>query len=419
MDSSHFLVRQATDITEYRAGSKIRMRGRTGDSRKDKDAMAEEDKDGNPVGDGIIIDEDECLITGEPASGHGVSERPWFNWEAGVAGCTCTIFERGEVAFCRHILGLFESLNEDEEKYGQLFLDKFTNDPMYVTSIKTKSQAVPTGIANVDELLGGGFPRSAITAFGGTTKVGKTWFMFQTAYETVKNDMQVLWFDCENMFKRRDSFETFEQILSKRFKFKDSIVSKMHIISDSTLEGIGKYFGLDLGVSTAGNKLKVYRTIKQKKNDTPIIHLCKAKKIDLVVFDSLTNLLKPYIADIQDLGARRLLIDSLWEPMEALATECDLAFVQINHATRSYDWRLYDDDSGPGILDNPVDDSNAGLWGASALMYHVKHFVQLENCTKNHCKKKNIKHFMRRLFPGRASSHVDLEMIRDYGFVEF
>lgn len=413
MDSSHFLVRQATDIGEYRAGIKIRMKGRV-EKKKGEEPNPEDE------GEGVVIDKEEKCITGFPASGSGVTERPWFNWEAGVAGCTCSIFSKGDMVFCRHILGLFESLNEEEEEYGQAFLKKFTTDPMYTTSIKTKSQSIPTGLANVDDLLGGGFPRAAITALGGTTKVGKTWFALQTAFNAITQDMNVLWIDCENMFKRQDSFATFEDIMRRRFKYEKPITPQMHIISDSTLDVIGKYFGLDLSVSTAGgSKIKVFRTIKQRKNETPIINLCRAKNIDLVVFDSLTNLVKPYIGDIQDLGARRLLIDSLWEPMEALATECDLAFIQINHATRNYDWRLYDTDEGLGILDNPVDDYNAGLWGASALMYHVKHFVQIENCTKNACKKKSIKHFMRRLFPGQASAHVDLEFIRDFGFVEY
>jgi RecA/RadA recombinase len=414
MDSSHFLVRQATDITEYRAGVKIRMKGRV-PKKKDEEVNPEDE------GEGVIIDLEEKSVTGIPASGHGIGMRPWFNWEAGVAGCTCPIFERGNVVFCRHILGLFESLNEDEDKYGQAFLEKFTSDPLYATSIKTTSQSVSTGLVNVDELLMGGIPRSAITAIGGTTKVGKTWFAIQTVFNAIMDEMNVLWIDCENMFKRQDSFGTFEELLRKRYKYKGPVGSRMHIISDSTLQGVGKYFGLDLDVSTSGNKIKVFRTIKQKKDETPIISLCRAKKIDLVVLDSLTNLIKPYIGDTQDLGARRLIIDSLWEPMEALATECDLAFICINHATRNYEFRLYDDPKAgvQGILDAPVDDLNAGIWGASALMYHVKHFIQIENCTRDYCKKKNIKHFMRRLFPGKASSHVDIEFIRDYGFVEF
>lgn len=412
MDSSHFLVRQATDITEYRAGSKIRMKGRTEKKRGEEPKPEDE-------GEGVVVDTEEHLVTGFPASGHGIKERPWFNWEAGVAGCTCTIFERGDVVFCRHILGLFESLNDEEEQHGLAFLETFVDDPMYFTSVKTSSQSVSTGLDSVDELLGGGIPRSAITCLGGTTKVGKTWFAVQTAFNAIMNDMNVLIFDCENMFKRKDSFGTFENILRGRFKYKKPINQQLHIISDSTLEGIGRYFGLDLGVSTYGNKLKVYKTIKQKKNATPVIDLCRAKEIDLVIFDSLTNLIKPYITDMQDLGARRVLIDALWVPMEALATECDLAFIQINHATRSYKFALYDSETELGILDNPVTDTNAGVWGASALMYHVKHFVQIENCTMGYCKKKNIKHLMKRLFPGQAATHCDLEFIRNFGFCDY
>ena len=124
----------------------------------------------------------------------------------------------------------------------------------------------------------------------------------------------------------------------------------------------------------------------------------------------------------QNLGARGDIINKFWPRMEAVARDCDLAFILISHSTRSYDFQIYDgipNKKKEGILDAPVTNLNAGVWGASSLMYNVKVFLQIENCTRDHCKKKNIKHFLRRLMPGTSSSHVDLEFIRDYGYVEF
>ena len=106
MDSANFLVRQATNITEYKAGQKVRMKGRT-DKPRARDA---------PEEIGVVVDEEEHLVTGFPASGHGVDYRPWFNYAEGIAGCNCNVFESGSVSFCRHVLGLFESLKGEEEE---------------------------------------------------------------------------------------------------------------------------------------------------------------------------------------------------------------------------------------------------------------------------------------------------------------
>ncbi len=411
MDSANFLVRQATSITEYKAGQKVRMKGRT-DKPRARDA---------PEEIGVVVDEEEHLVTGFPASGHGVDYRPWFNYAEGIAGCNCNVFESGSVTFCRHVLGLFESLKgELEESCGNQFINCFNASDFHSSSTKTKSESVPTGIDSVDELLGGGIPRSAVTLLAGMTKVGKTWWLTQTAFQAAMKGKKVLYIDSEGMFQRQDGFGAFETILRNRFDYEGDLKENLFFTQEYRLKDVAKLFGISLGHSSGGRKLTLYTKDDYPEDDTPIIHLCRAKNIDLVILDSITDLIKPVIgADQQNLPARAAIINKLWPRFEALARECDIGFVLVSHSSRSYDFRLYTDGDDKGILDEPVDSTNAGVWGASALMYNVKHFIQLENCTRSHCKKKNIKHFMRRLMPGQASSHIDLEMIRDYGYVEY
>jgi hypothetical protein len=63
---------------------------------------------------------------------------------------------------------------------------------------------------------------------------------------------------------------------------------------------------------------------------------------------------------------------------------------------------------------------NLGVWGSTSLMFNVKHFLQIEDCEREWCNKPNlyVKHFMRRLFAGLPPAHVDLEFVRDYGYIE-
>lgn len=423
MDSSHLLTRQATNITEYKAGQKVKMRGRDPEKNKKRKERVKAGEEVEPEEPGVVINKKECLVQGFPESGHGMAYRPWFNWEEGIAGCTCPTFGKGEVSFCCHILGLFESLTSAEDKYGEKFLAKFLDTDLYSASLKTSSDVVSTGLDSVDDLLGGGIARAAVTLLAGPTKVGKTWFAVQVAFQAAMNGLNVLYIDSEGMFARQDGFGAFETILRKRFKFKGNLKSRLHFIPEYTLEAVAKYFGQNISISDYGNRIKAYISEAYKSHDTPIVHLCKAKKIDLVVMDSLTDLLKPKIGiDQQNLPARSAIINVLWPAFEGVARECDVGFILISHSTRSYEWQLYDgfpDKKKRGILDQPVKATDAGVWGASALMYNVKYFLQIENCTRDWCKKKTIKHFMRRLYPGQASTHVDLEMVRDYGYISY
>jgi len=422
MDSSHFLVRQATSISEYKAGQKIRMKGRGGTTEDGETSpkKGRKKKDGLEEDPGVVVDEEESTITGFPAAGDGVSERPWFNYEEGIAGCTCRIFSDGEVTFCRHILGLFESLNTDEEKYGEAFLKKFMGADAFSSSSKTKSGSVSTGLASVDDLLCGGIPKSVVTVLAGMTKVGKTWFAIQTAFNAIMNNMNVLYIDSESTFVRQDGFGYFEGLLRKRFKYDEDIRSHIHFIPEYEIGEIAKYFGLDVYVADTGRKATAYLKHVTQPDNAPIVHLCRAKKIDLVVFDSLTDLLKPYFGDEPDNRARGEVINALWPAFEAVARVCDLAFILINHSTRSYQFKLYTDKDGRGVLDEPVTYKNLGVWGSTSLMFNVKHFLQIEDCEREWCNKPNlyVKHFMRRLFAGLPPAHVDLEFVRDYGYIE-
>jgi len=169
MDKSYLIVREGTNPTEYQAGQKVKM-------------------------EKISVSEDDGLVSGAPAKGSGQAYKPWFSYETGFAGCTCDTFEKGEITYCRHIIGLFEGLSKKQEKYGTLFLEARDKNEMFA-SFKTDSGYISTGCDAVDDMLGGGIPRGVVTLLGGPTKVGKTFFCGQMSFKTCMDKGRVLYID--------------------------------------------------------------------------------------------------------------------------------------------------------------------------------------------------------------------------------
>jgi len=53
----------------------------------------------------------------------------------------------------------------------------------------------PTGVKNIDKILGGGFPDESISLICGRPGMGKTMFAAQIAVSTARNGTKVLWID--------------------------------------------------------------------------------------------------------------------------------------------------------------------------------------------------------------------------------
>lgn len=392
MDSTYLFVREGTNPVEYQAGQGMKF-------------------------EDISADEDEKIIVGVPAKGDGQAFRPWFSYDNGHAGCDCPNVINGSVTYCRHIIGLFENLSKRMEKYGEMFIEARENNAM-LSSFKTKSGFIPTGIDSVDELLGGGIPRGVVTLLGGPTKVGKTFFSSSLACFAAMNGFKVMYIDTEHMLRRQDNFDQIKNLMKKRWKW-DGDIDGIYPMQQHNLYEVGKLFGLYIYIPK-GTDRKLVPVLKKEYNDyteIPIYKLCKSYGVDLVIFDGLTQLFKSggvTTSQTQNLIGRGEIINLLFESFEGIAGELDTAFILTSHASRDNRYfNLYDD-----IIDVPVTEQNIGIWGGSSLFYNVKYFIQLENCSLATCKGRNIKHFLRRLYPFRRSTHINLEFVDDYGFVD-
>lgn len=393
MDVSYLISREGTDPIEYKAGIKVEM-------------------------EKIIVGKDNT-VKGIPGAMHGKNYRPWFDYTSGLVGCTCPAFEEGLVLYCRHIIGLLNSLTKDNVQYGEQFFVVLKQDDF--SSLKTESGFVKTWIESVDDLLGGGIPRAAVAFLVGPTKVGKTWFCIQLAFQCAMNGVNVLYIDTEGMFNRQDGFGAFEKHLRSRFKYEGNLSEHLFFMQQSELKDVGKLFGYAIYINKSGRKVEPIVNQEYDLDDTPIYNFCKQNKIDIVIFDSLSDMLKGEMSsDTQNLPARSTIINKLYPSFEKIARDRDLAFIIINHASRDTRYfKLYTDKDGKGILDERVTNENVGIFGSSAITFNIKYLYQMENCTRDWAKTRNIVHFMRRLTPGQANRHVDLEFIDDFGFKEY
>jgi len=390
MDTSYLFVREGTNPTEYQAGQKVKM-------------------------EKISVSEDDGLVSGAPAKGSGQAYKPWFSYETGFAGCTCDTFEKGEITYCRHIIGLFEGLSKKQEKYGIVFLEARDKNEMFA-SFKTDSGYISTGCDAVDDMLGGGIPRGVVTLLGGPTKVGKTFFCGQMSFKTCMDKGRVLYIDTEHMLRRKENFEQLEKLMTNRWKYKKKIKG-FYPMQQHNLYEVGKLFGIYIYVPK-GSERKLIPIIKKEYNkysEIPIFKIAKSKDVDLIIFDGLTQLFKSAgvtTSSSQNLIGRGEIINLIFESFEGIAGELDVGFVLTSHSSRDNRYfNLYED-----IMDKQVTEKNIGVWGGSSLFFNVKHFIQIEDCTADHCKGRNIKHIMRRLYPFRRSTHVDVEFLDDWGF---
>jgi hypothetical protein len=402
MDTSYFFVREGTNPTEWQAGQKVVIDKAT-----------------------LDIDKGEGIIKGIPAKGHGSGYAPWFSFKEGIAGCNCETFEEGVVVYCRHIIGLFLALSKKQETFAEKFFEARDKNVLF-TSFKSESGVISTGSNTIDEMLFGGWARGVVTLLAGPTKAGKTFLSTQTAFNAAFEGLNVLFVDTENMIRRTQALLQAQQIFGNRFEadIKNLMIQKkvhpnIHPLPQHNLYDIAKIFGVYIYIPK-GTDRKLIPIIKKEYNkyhEIPAYRICKEKKIDLVIFDGLTELFKSggvTTSSSQNLIGRGEIINMLYESFEGIAGELDLAFLMTSHVSRDNRYfNMYED-----ILDKKVTEKNTGVWGGSSLMYNVKYFVQIENCTLDWAKGRDIKHILRRLYPFRRSTHVDVEFVDDYGFAD-
>jgi len=367
----------------------------------------------------IKIDEEKGIISGKPAKGHGQEYEPWFSFTEGFAGCTCSPVEEGNVTYCRHIVGLFRAMSARQEKYAVQFAEVREKNPMFA-SFKTQSESIPTGSKSLDDMIGGGWPRGVVTLFTGPTKIGKTTTLTGSAFTTAFEGMNVLFVDTENMIRRKQALLHAQKLFANRFGYEiedeETLHPNIHPLPQHNLFDVAKIFGIYIYIPK-GTDRKLIPIIKKEYNkysDIPAYKICKSKKIDLIIFDGLTELFKSggiTTSSSQNLIGRGEIINLIYESFEGIAGELDIAFVMTSHVSRDNRYfNIYED-----ILDKKVTERNFGVWGGSSLAYNVKYFVQLEKCTQDWAKGRDIVHAMRRLWPYMRPTHVDLEFIDDWG----
>ena len=171
VETSTFFLREGITSTEHQAGLKVTV---------DKKS--------------ITIDEEKGIISGKPAKGHGQEYEPWFSFTEGLAGCTCSPLENGDVTYCRHIVGLFRALSKRQEKYAEQFVAVMEKNPLFA-SYKTQSESISTGSVAMDDMLGGGWPRGVVTLFTGPTKIGKTTTLTASAFNAAFDGLKILFVD--------------------------------------------------------------------------------------------------------------------------------------------------------------------------------------------------------------------------------
>ncbi len=92
-------------------------------------------------------------------------------------------------------------------------------------------EAIPTGCAPVDELLGGGFERGTVTQVYGPPAAGKTNLALSAAVETAADDGTAVYIDTEGV-----SVDRFQQLLTARVGEDDVEAAASRIVIEDALD---------------------------------------------------------------------------------------------------------------------------------------------------------------------------------------
>jgi len=241
---------------------------------------------------------------------------------------------------------------------------------------------IRTGCKSIDDLFLGGIPRGILFGIYGLQMVGKTTLLFQMAInhaqetgERVKIiDTEGYW--DEEIIRAHLSWYT------KRWNIDESILEKVDIIQIPTVFKLARYYGFQLYFKQEEARIQVmpkyprkgmpkdlstipattlkggYLTEEWFPKYSPLWKELQKEPYAFIAIDSITIPVKDVIAEVmQNLMARRALLDSFLSCSRLLAKEFNTTFIFTNHATKDPIFKTI----------NP--------WGGADMIFYIKYWM--------------------------------------------
>ena len=147
------------------------------------------------------------------------------------------------------------------------------------------SEALPTGCAAIDELLGGGIARGVVTQVYGPPAAGKTNLALSAAVEAAAGGQSVLYVDTEGL-----SIDRFEQLASARAEATDGNNSGPDPDPDPKEQGTGDGDEAGEAVEDLASRIVITDALDFAEQEEAVRDAAElAEQVSLVVLDSATG----------------------------------------------------------------------------------------------------------------------------------
>jgi RecA/RadA recombinase len=332
---------------------------------------------------------------------------PSINYRSGEYNCTCEDYEFTK-QMCKHIIGLITWLREKHPEHFASFLEALGKPEMLKYATLPSTGTITTMTKTLDAMMdGGGIPASIITGFTGDPKIGKTWLAYQMCVASnLPTDMggagkPALYINTEADFLKPGVKETFAAYFRERTKrnFTIDFVFPRKLVDAFDLFGLG----LDL-------KKSEKRVVPSVWDDTaplacPIAELQRKKQYGLIVFDSMTNILKKDVPvpPNQNISSRATCINTLWGRFESIVEAFQIPMIVTHHCTK-----------------DPTSNAYGDPYGGDTVMYNMKHVIHLLHGTKDLFDRygDGARRVMRARWPGVRSVTMPIILAVNMGFMD-
>ncbi len=262
-------------------------------------------------------------------------------------------------------------------------LDKMS----YNIKINRESIKHPSSIDGLNEIFESEFYNdSQQIALYGDWNIGKTTFLLQETCFFASNNKNVLFVDTEG--SAIATFNKWNEVFENRFgDGKGKIIFQKHL----TLESFFEFLGLDVKIMAKEKKMEIAKF--ERLDKSPIDDIVKKNKIDLIVVDSITKLLKFIPSTQQNFPTRSGIGNLIFARLTEMMEQYGCCVITTHHLSQN-----------PANPFSTVEDTI--LSGGNTVGYNSKRIILIDKRQHQGKVKKDVANY-RRLWAYRMENHPD------------
>lgn len=294
----------------------------------------------------------------------------------GIVHCTCPYYFHKR-QYCKHIKD---------------FLIR-NSDNLFNLEIQKPTKKIPSSLDCINEMFEDDlYNNNEAVALAGFTKLGKSLFAVQESIYLASNGYNVLYLDTEG--SAQSMIEKWSKALGERF---DSGKDGTLVLPQSFLDykQLCRFLGWDVEISW--EKKKPELLVKEEFKEKEINKIVAEKKIDIIIVDSITSILKVVPASRQNFPTRAGLADIIFSSLNRVMDTYGTSVLTTHHISKD------PVNPFPSVEDNIIS-------GGAPVFYNSKRVMLIDRREHNGKPKKDVKNY-RRFWLIRDENHDEYSRV--------